>query len=187
MQNNTPQAGPNETASLVVVRKIRAGCEEQFWQLEDDLVAEVSKYKGFIAVKHMPTGGGQEREYFSIVQFDSAEHLIEWERSAARKLHLERINEVLEGEIRPRRVSGLEDLFREQEKPVGPPRYKMVIVLVAVIFSMLAMLRPLSVWLLGELPDVLRTLIVVVVQVPLMTYLVMPRVNRLLSGWLQRG
>jgi antibiotic biosynthesis monooxygenase (ABM) superfamily enzyme len=185
MPKTIAQSGAKETASLLVVRKIKAGCEEKFWQLEDDIQADVSQFKGFVAVSHMPTDGENEREYFSIVQFDSAENLIEWERSELRKHHLQRIDELLEGEIRPRRVSGLEDLFRSEDKPAGPARYKMVIVLIVVIFSMLAVLRPLSVWLFGDLNDVVRTLLVVATQVPLMTYFVMPFLTRLLGGWLK--
>ena len=38
--------------------------------------------------------------------------------------------------------------------------------------------------LVGDAPQFVRTLVIVVLQVGLMTYVIMPRVTKLLAGWL---
>jgi uncharacterized protein len=60
----------------------------------------------------------------------------------------------------------------------------MVIVLIVVIFCVISLLAPIYSALLGGLPQWLRSLVVVIIQVYLMTYLIMPRITRLLSRWL---
>jgi hypothetical protein len=65
-----------------------------------------------------------------------------------------------------------------------PPRYKMVILSGLAIFILLNLATMFVVPLLDPLPPLLRTLIVVLLIVSMMTYVVMPRLTKLFAGWL---
>ena len=174
-----------ESVSVLIARKVKPGCEQQFWTLEQRLFDEVGKMPGFLTVNHFPTTAGEEGEYVSILQFDSVEALLRWERSDTRAEILEELSAVLEYEPRRKSITGLEGMF-EVSVPMGPPRYKMSLVLVVVIFSSIAVIKPLVNYVAPFLEGLWQTLVIIGIQVPIMTYLVMPTVTRLLSGWLYK-
>jgi uncharacterized protein len=71
-------------------------------------------------------------------------------------------------------------------KQQPPKRYKiMVITWLGVFPTITFLLSFLEPWL-KNLPLVLRTLVLTVVMVPLLTYVVMPCLNKLLYPWLFR-
>lgn len=174
-----------ESVSVVIARKIKAGCENEFWALEKKLFAEAARCPGFLTVNHFPTTGGEEGEYVSILQYDSVEHLLAWEKSPVRNELLGEINQVLEYEPRRKSITGLEGMF-DSPVPVGPPRYKMMIVMVAIIFGLFILLEPLMGRFLSGAPKLLQTFVLIVVQVGIMTYWVLPTVTKRLSAWLYR-
>ncbi len=62
----------------------------------------------------------------------------------------------------------------------------MALVLIVVVFCVVMAMNILLGKYLSQLPVVARVAVVVVAQVLLMTYVVMPRVTRLLKPWLYR-
>jgi antibiotic biosynthesis monooxygenase (ABM) superfamily enzyme len=174
-----------ESVSVLIARKVKEGCEQEFWHLEKALFAEVAKLEGFLSVNHFPTAEGEDNEYVSVLQFDSIDALLRWERSDARNNILADIQQVLEYEPRRKSITGLEGIFSSQVQ-AGPPRWKMSVVLVAVIFCLLVLIRPIVNSALPDLPVWLQTFITVGVQVPLLTYVVMPWLTKQLSTWLYK-
>jgi uncharacterized protein len=67
-----------------------------------------------------------------------------------------------------------------------PPRYKMVMVTVSILFVLLHTLIPPIRQLAESLPLLLSDLLGVTVTVLLMTYLIMPSATRLLKAWLYK-
>jgi antibiotic biosynthesis monooxygenase (ABM) superfamily enzyme len=65
-----------------------------------------------------------------------------------------------------------------------PPQYKMAIVMTGVIFVLLNILVPVIRQLTTGLPNLLSTLVGVVIMVLLMTYVIMPLLTKLLRPWL---
>jgi antibiotic biosynthesis monooxygenase (ABM) superfamily enzyme len=65
-----------------------------------------------------------------------------------------------------------------------PPRYKMALVTWIAIFPLITAIAAITGPLIKELPLALRLAITTGLTVPLMTWVVMPRVTRLLRGWL---
>ena len=84
------------------------------------------------------------------------------------------------------RGTGLEFWFDLPELPVNkhPSPHKMALVLITVVYVLVIMLNPLLAPVLVDTSLWLRTAVIVVLQVLLMTYLVMPRVTRLLHSWI---
>jgi antibiotic biosynthesis monooxygenase (ABM) superfamily enzyme len=83
-------------------------------------------------------------------------------------------------------LTGLETWFTLPNRPglPAPPRYKMLVVSGITIFVLINLINLLLMPLIGPLPALLRTFVVTVVMVAIMTYVAMPRMTKLFRGWL---
>ncbi len=177
------------TVSVIMARSIKTGCELAFWAAETEVELALDKASGFLAINHLPTITEGKNEYITIVQFDSVENLAQWEQSEIRAILLEKLNESIDGDIRRKSVTGLEGMFDmhsndTSDKVMAPPKHKMAILIIGVIFTMLVVLRPVLNRFTSFLPEWAQLFIVVSIQVLLMTYFVMPALTRWLSKWL---
>jgi antibiotic biosynthesis monooxygenase (ABM) superfamily enzyme len=83
-------------------------------------------------------------------------------------------------------VTGLESWFTLPGQPglVPPPPYKMALVTWLTIFPLITAIVAVTGPMLKGLPLAVRLAITTAIAVPLMTWVVMPRVTRLLRRWL---
>lgn len=184
-----PRLADGNTVSVIMARTVKKGCELRFWNIETEIEIAMRKVKGFLAINHLSTMSEGNNEFITIVQFDSVENLTDWENSTLRSHLLGQLDELIEGDIRRKSVVGLEGMFDSpsaastgQLKP--PPKHKMAILVIAVIYVMLLILRPLINSVTTFLPAWAQLFFVVVTQVIIMTYVVMPSLTRWLSNWL---
>ncbi|MEM8778187.1 MAG: hypothetical protein AAGF26_04800, partial [Cyanobacteria bacterium P01_G01_bin.49] len=71
------------------------------------------------------------------------------------------------------------------DKPfIPPPRYKMAAITWLAIFPLINLINRILAPILNNLSSVQRSLVLTAILVPLMTYIVMPRMTRLFSFWL---
>ena len=66
----------------------------------------------------------------------------------------------------------------------APSPHKMTLVLFVVVFALVSLLTPVIGALMGGAPPTVQLAVGVALQVGLMTYVIMPRVTRLLAWWL---
>ena len=70
---------------------------------------------------------------------------------------------------------------------MGVPRWKFAVVVWLAIYPSLTLLR----WAIGpeiiDWPLALRTLVLTVVLVPMMVFVLLPALQRVLAGWLRRS
>ena len=106
---------------------------------------------------------------------------------------LDKSKTVSEGEHIVEKQTGLEFWFTPSSGNVDvdipaavPPRYKMAIVIIPIIFVLVSLLLPQIRQLTVGLPVLISTLVGVGTMVLLMTYVIMPSVTRLLRPWLNR-
>jgi uncharacterized protein len=168
-----------------VTRRVKPGHEELYERLLEGIIAAASAFPGHLGVEvfrpQSPAG-----EYRTIYRFDTAEHLRAWLDSDERAAWLERAEPHLIGPLRTRFVTGLETWFTLPAQPaaVPPPPYKMALVTWITIFPLITGIVALTGPLLKDLPLAVRLAITTALTVPLMTWVVMPRVTRLLHRWL---
>lgn len=170
--------------TISIARKVVPGREQDYEDWLHGAAAVVREFPGHMGVDVIrPTRGS--REYVTIFRFDTYAHRRNWDESDVRRQWLERLDGIVEGEDEVRVGTGLEFWFSLPELPtVAPSPHKMAFVLFIVVFSLLLPLSALANALLGDWPPPLRMLITVLIQVALMTYVVMPRVTKLLKNWL---
>jgi uncharacterized protein len=121
-------------------------------------------------------------EYRIVYRFDTGEHLRAWLDSDERAAWLERAEPHGMGPMRSRFVTGLETWFTVPDRPGAPPPppYKMALLTWLRIFPLITLVVIALDPLLEKLDLVLRLAVTTAVTVPIMTWLVMPRITRLL-------
>lgn len=176
-----------EPVTVIVTRTAKAGRITEFEQWMEGIIHATMKFEGFMGINVIRPQNPARPEYVIIFHFDTYENLAKWENSLERREWAERSRAVTEGEPKIERRTGLEFWFTpSSSRSEAPPKYKMAIVLVAVISSLLATVLPLIQFATQSLHPALNLVIGVVVMVLLMTYIVMPAVTRLLRPWLYK-
>ena len=191
----TAQSGsfpsPPEAGSGLVIttmaRRVRPGHEVEYEQVLEGLIAVATEFPGHLGVEvFRPQTAGSGGEYRTVYRFDTAEHLRAWLDSAERAAGLARAEPHVLGPIRTSFVTGLESWFTLPGEPgtPPPPPYKMALVTWITIFPLITALVAITGPLLDGLPLAASLAITTAVTVSLMTWVVMPRVTRLLRRWL---
>jgi hypothetical protein len=170
-----------EPVTVTVARRVAPGREAEFEDFSDALTAAASAYPGFLGSGRLRPGHVGE-PWHVVFRFDSVEHLRTWELSPERA-ELLAVGEPLVHSTDVHRVTGLETWFALPSRTApAPPRWKMFLVSVAGIYTLQLLFNLLmQPW---GVPVVLRVALVAVAVTALMTWLVMPRVARLLQDWL---
>lgn len=188
--SNPENIAENSSVTISIARKVRSGAETEY----EDWLRRITKvatqycgHQGVHILKPSPKTGG---EYVLIVGFDSYAHQKTWEDSTERQQFLDELDakDLIEGGTKIKKVSGLEFWFTLPEVPVAahPSRHKMALVLMVVVFTLLLLINVIFGPWLSALAFIPKLAIMVIGQVLLMTYLVMPAVTRALKPWLFR-
>jgi hypothetical protein len=175
--------------TTTVTRRVKPGHEAFYEQFLAGIIAAATQFPGHRGVEVFRPESAATSEYRVVYRFDSGEHLRAWLDSDEHAAWLERAEPHVVGPIRRQFLTGLEGWFTlpgSTGRPPPPP-YKMAILTWVTIFPLITLVVVVLGPLLDGLPLTLRLAITTAVTVPIMTWLVMPRVTRLLRGWLYPG
>ncbi|MBS0545714.1 MAG: antibiotic biosynthesis monooxygenase [Proteobacteria bacterium] len=168
-------------------RHARPGHESQYEVLIREMFGKMRAFRGFMGAELIPPHQPGDA-YQVVVNFASEADLQVWDESAVRKEMHGRMREVAEDEPEYRRLSGLEAWFTGAVVPASmhPPRFRMAVVTWMGIFPVVSFyLWLVSLWPgFVELPFLPRTAVFTAVIVVTMTWVVMPRLTKLMRGWL---
>jgi uncharacterized protein len=196
--NDNNQGSNDGPVTVIVTRKAKKGKIKEFEEWMDGIIHEAMKFEGHMGVNIIRPSDLSNPEYVIIFRFSTYENLKQWEKSEKRKEWLKKSKGITEGEPVVEMQTGLEFWFTPSSGQGSsssgdngpatppPPRYKMAIVTGGIIFIMINTLLPLIRQLTIDLHFLLSTLVAIVIMVPLMTYVVMPYVTRLLRPWLSK-
>jgi uncharacterized protein len=180
---------PNEGAGPVtttVTRRVKPGHEALYEQFLTGIITAASEFPGHLGVEVFRPESAGAGEYRTVYRFDTAEHLRRWLDSEEHAAWLERAEPHVIGPIRTSFVTGLESWFTLPGSPgmPPPPPYKMALITWITIFPLITVVIVVLGPLIKDLAVVPRLAITTAITVPLMTWVVMPRVTRLLRRWL---
>jgi antibiotic biosynthesis monooxygenase (ABM) superfamily enzyme len=172
--------------TVVVAREVAPGRETEFsrW-VDDELLAAAARFTGFLGAGVLePAAGGAV--WHVVYRFDTPEHLAAWEGSPVRTRLLDQGSGFVQT-VAVRRLDGMDAWFAPpRTAPAPPPRWKTFVMTATVILVLQTAIstafRPLT----GDWPTFYRTAAIILPLVALMTWVVMPRLSRRLSGWLYR-
>jgi antibiotic biosynthesis monooxygenase (ABM) superfamily enzyme len=170
--------------TMIVTRVVRPGHTETFEQWVHAVAADAMTFPGHLGV-HVIRPGAGSNEYTAIFRFSTPKHLRAWLESDVRARRLREAEDLFAEQGHVQEVSGLEAWFALPSRSVKPPpRYKMALLTLAAVFSLLWVIQSALAPLLDSLPRVARTLVVCATMVVLLTYVVLPALTHVLSGWL---
>jgi antibiotic biosynthesis monooxygenase (ABM) superfamily enzyme len=199
--------------TVVVTRIAKKDKIREFEEWMDGIIHEAMRFEGHMGVNVIRPSDLSNPEYVIIFRFNTFENLAKWENSETRREWLAKSKEVTEGEPVVEKQTGLEIWFTPPRSRSGggsikgdkaaaplpppssstttaaiapPPRYKMAIIITAIIFVLVSILIPQIRQLTTGLHIHLSTFIGVVIMVLLMTYVIMPFLTRLLGPWLSK-
>jgi antibiotic biosynthesis monooxygenase (ABM) superfamily enzyme len=190
--------------TVVVTRIAKKDRIREFEEWMDGIIHEAMRFEGHMGVNVIRPSDLSNPEYIIIFRFNTFENLARWENSEARREWIAKSKEVAEGEPVVEKQTGLEIWFTPRSRsgvsikgdnasststttaPIPPPRYKMAIVITAVIFVLVSILLPQIRQLTAGLHIHLSTFLGVVIMVLLMTYVIMPSITRLLGPWFSK-
>jgi antibiotic biosynthesis monooxygenase (ABM) superfamily enzyme len=176
-------ASTTGAVTLVVARRVLPGREAEYEGHLRSLQRQVHGTQGYLGTEVVHNGA--EHEYVSIVRFDSLANLRAWEASGQRERWQVDLDGIVAGDATVRHAEGLEFWFESTQPSVrAPARNKMALVLVVVVAALSLVLVPLITHFLGNAPRFIRVMIGTILQVVLLTYVIMPRVTRVLAFWL---
>ena len=172
--------------TTTVTRRIKPGHEAAYEGFLAGISGAARTFPGYLGVEVFRPAAGQGGEYRTVYRFDSLAHLRAWLDSEERAAWLARAEPHVAGPMRTQVLTGLESWFTLPTQPGAPPPppAKMALVTWATIFPLITLVVIATAPLVGSLPLVLRLAVTTGVTVPLMTWVVMPRVTRLLHPWL---
>ena len=168
---------------MLFSRTAKPGKETAYEKWNEQLIKVSERQPGHISTSVVADG---DRRYFTLQRFASRQALQSWLDSPLRHQRLAELDDLIEDSPEPTALTGMETWFRlPGHVATGhAPRWKMAIVTFIVIYCLVLVLSSLLLPHVQSWPLLLRNAVLPVLMVPLMTYVVMPRVTRWLRRWL---
>jgi uncharacterized protein len=178
--------GTDGPVTTTVTRRVKPGHEPFYERFLEGITAAATKYPGHLGVEVFRPPDASAGEYRVVYRFDTSEHLRAWLDSEERATWLECAEPHVIGPMRTQFLTGLEAWFTLPGRPSTPPppAHKMALLTWITLFPLITLVVIVLEPLLEDITRIPRLAITTAVTVPIMTWLVMPRVTRLLRGWL---
>ncbi|MBO6810202.1 MULTISPECIES: antibiotic biosynthesis monooxygenase [Marinobacter] len=189
MTDNQSAIGEQDsTAPLTVVvsRRVRKGQQEAFEALSSQMTERASRFPGYLGTAMFRPASPDDPEYRIVFKFRDRETLTAWEESEERAELLEQIESLLVQPSEREVTSGIVTWFTlPGQNPVQPPpKWKMTIVSWLALYPAVTLVFVIFGDLLAQVPLLLRTMIVTIVVMGLMSYVLMPRMTKWFAFWL---
>ena len=176
------QNPPGSSVSEVITRDIVPGRERDFEEWAHRIVSAAARY-GAIDTIITPDAAMPTRRVF-VQHFPNEEASRAWAESEERNRLVQEAQEFSTPDLQ--RATGLETWFvlPGEGAIVPPPRWKMLVVTLMGSYPLVVLYSAFVLPSLEGLPLLVRAAVLPIVLLSLMTYVIMPRLSRLLGGWL---
>ncbi|MGE8619669.1 MAG: antibiotic biosynthesis monooxygenase [Achromobacter spanius] len=170
--------------TMLVTRHIAPERYSDFlsWMRQGEILA--AGFPGFLGsgVLQPPEGGDQ---YQIVLRFTGEASLLRWEKSLPRRMWLERGANLVRAS-HEHRVSGTDGWFAPKAAS-APPRWKQAVSIWLAYFPVLLVFSILVSEHLNMMPVFWRVLITSVILTPIMVFICIPVISRVLQRWLRAG
>lgn len=178
-----------DMVTAVIRQTVRADHRAAYEQWLHGVIPVAARFPGHRGVQVIPPAPGA-MAYTITIRFDTVDHAEDWFNSDVRRELLHAVQPLLDAPEEVKTVTGLEFWFESPASAPGPRRFKQALVTLSVIFPLTTALGLTLAPQFHALPGIWArlagNLAVATVTVFSMTYLIMPRYTRAISGWLSR-
>ena len=177
----------DEPVTTIVKRTPKPGMQQAFEDYIRGITAAAVKQPGYLGCNVFRPDHPSD-EYQLIYKFDSMRHFQRWENSEQRQHWHQVAAQVTQGHRSIKVLTGLETWFTLPggQAVIPPPKHKMAIIIWLCIFPIITLFNWLTDMLLPNLAFYSKTALITLITVPLMTYVLMPRLSQLFHNWLHR-
>jgi antibiotic biosynthesis monooxygenase (ABM) superfamily enzyme len=175
----------NESVTVVVTRKVKRSRESDYEDWLRRLLEEAKSMKGYLgATIQKPAPGSTE--YTSVFRFDTVDNLRKFEESELRSRYLREVVDYVDADAIWKKFTGLEFWFSPPKGAIipQPSRFRMALVMIAVIFGLVLSIGQVVGMVAAEVPSYIRLFVTISIEIFLMTYVLMPRITKLLAKWI---
>lgn len=151
------------------------------------LLADAESLPGYVGSEvHRPPDGAAPPVYTSVFRFETLEHRNAFEAGDLRRRYMAEVVDLVEGDAVWDTHTGLELWFSPPPGTVVPQpvRWRMALVLGVVVYVLVLVFGAVASATMAGVPFAVRLAVVIAVEITLMTYVILPRVTRLLAGWI---
>jgi len=176
----------DDSVTVVVTRRVKSGYESQYENWIKRLLEAAKSMKGYIGASIQKPAPGTT-EYTSIFRFDNVENLRKFEESEIRARYLREVVGYVEADAIWKKFSGLEFWFSPPTAAIvpQPSRFRMALVMIVVVYGLVISIGQLVSTLVGDvIPSYVRLFITISIEIFLMTFILMPRLTKLLAKWI---
>ena len=183
--DSTPGAAAGPVTTTVTAQ-VKPGHEPFYERFLEGIIEAASRFPGHMGVEVFRPQSSAGGEYRVVYRFDTGDHLSAWLDSSERAAWLERAEPHLISPPRTQFLTGLETWFTLPGQSVtsAPPPYKMAVLTWVTIFPLITLVVIVLGPLLKDLDLVPSLALTTAVTVPIMTWIAMPLITRLLRRWL---
>lgn len=179
-----------ETPPVTVVfsHRVKAGCEKEFRAWRQQVLAEMGRWTGFLGADTFDPQSGVQENFVMIARFASAAGLESWMSSGKRAAFLRRLELLVENYQAQVLGSGLGGWFSFDDAAPAvaePPRWKQIFMVTLGLYPTVMLIALLvDPWLAKWLPFPAQMIVANIICVSLLTWPVMPWLNRRFARWL---
>lgn len=183
MSEEATKEGP---VTVVVSRIVKPGREADYEQWIRDSVQAMRQFPGFLgAAVEKPSK--LNPHWVFMPRWESPERLLAWDNSPELQARVEVLMPLIEGGTKLQHHQGLDFWFIPPEGAVKKaPAWKMLLVTIMVLWPTILLLNWVMSFMpfLAKVPWLFGPLPMLLIMMPLMEFILMPIVTRLLRGWL---
>jgi uncharacterized protein len=176
-----------EPATAVFARRVKPGREAEYENLARKMVETSKAFPGQLAanVLHEP----DSPDYTLLYSFTDRPALQAWLDSPERRGLVRQADQLADQHLRLPPLTGLETWFRLPHRATikPPPRWKMWLVSLLAIYPLVVTFQVTIVPTIKTWPLLVRSAVLPLTLLTLMTFVVMPVVTRVVQPWLSRG
>lgn len=174
-----------EAVTAVMSQRILPADLAGFRKAEAEIGAAMARFPGFISLEHSPPVSGVQDDYVVSFTFASRADLDRWLESNSRRHVLRLVEPFIDGERTLNVIGGFGGWF-VAEKEQAPKRWKQATAVLIALYPTTLTLSLLQQRFFADVPWVPALFVSNVLGIAALTWLLMPRLTRFLSGWLER-
>jgi uncharacterized protein len=171
--------------TAVISSRVKPGCMDEYRNLHAEIAEVMGATEGFLRSELFETVDGLQTDTVVVFSFDSRVHLDAWLQSGTRQALISRLEPLIEGPRHLNVVGGFAGWFTSADAR-SVKRWKQTIAVLCGLFPTSLVIAIVRARVAPHLPLVPAVFAGNVVGSIAMSFLVMPRVTRVLSSWLGR-